>query len=86
VGIQPKERAPAREGVEIYKDGKKVGMVTSGGFSPIANAPISMGYVETEFAAPGTQIELLVRGQPRAAEVVALPFVPHRYVKKGKPS
>ncbi|MGE0046839.1 MAG: glycine cleavage system aminomethyltransferase GcvT [Hyphomonadaceae bacterium] len=82
VGIRPKDRAPAREGVEIYAGERKIGAVTSGGFSPILNAPISMGYVETEFSKVGTAIDLLVRGQRRAAEVVALPFVPHRYVRK----
>jgi aminomethyltransferase len=79
VGIRPKDRAPAREKTEIHAGGKHVGVVTSGGFSPILNAPISMGYVDTAFSAPGTPLELMVRGQPRAAEVVALPFVPHRY-------
>jgi aminomethyltransferase len=82
VGLALKDRAPAREGVEIYKDGKKIGIVTSGGFSPTKNAPISMGYVESAFAAPGTPVDLMVRGQARAAEVVALPFVPHAYKPK----
>jgi aminomethyltransferase len=84
VGIRPKDRAPAREGVEIHANGKKIGVVTSGGFSPILNAPISMGYVDAAFATPGTAIDLMVRGQPRTAEVVILPFVPHNYVRKGK--
>lgn len=82
VGIRPLERAPARDGVEIHKGGKKIGVVTSGGFSPTLNAPISMGFVEAASAAPGTKVELMVRGAPRPAEIVALPFVPHRY-KKG---
>lgn len=81
VGIRPRERAPAREGVEIHKDGRKIGVVTSGGFSATLNAPISMGYVETAFAAPGTSVDLLVRGSPRPADIVPLPFVPHRYVR-----
>jgi aminomethyltransferase len=81
VGIRPRDRAPAREGVEIHKDGRRIGAVTSGGFSPTLNAPISMGYVETAFSAPGTSLELMVRGQPRPAEIVPLPFVPHRYVR-----
>ncbi len=82
VGIRPLDRAPAREGVEIVAGSAKIGVVTSGGFSPILNAPISMGYVDAAFAAPGTPIDLIVRGQPRAAHVTPLPFVPHRYVKK----
>jgi aminomethyltransferase len=82
IGIRPTERAPAREGVEIFKDGKKIGIVTSGGFSPALNAPISMGYVEAGFAAPGTMIELMIRGQARPAAITPLPFVSHRYVRK----
>jgi aminomethyltransferase len=81
VGIAIKEKAPARDGVEIFKDGRKIGIVTSGGFSPTLNVPISMGYVETQFAAPGTPIDLMVRGSARAAEIAPLPFVPHRYSK-----
>jgi aminomethyltransferase len=84
VGLKPKGAAPARDGVEIHKDGRLIGMVSSGGFSPTLNAPISMGYVETQFSAPGTLVDLMVRGQPRPAEIVPLPFVPHRYVRKGK--
>ena len=81
VGIRPADRAPARDGTEIQSGGRKIGIVTSGGFSPTLNAPISMGYVEAAFATPGTKIELIVRGQARAAEIVALPFVPHNYFK-----
>jgi aminomethyltransferase len=38
-----------------------------------------MGYVAPAHAAPGTAVGLVVRGATRAARVVALPFVPHRY-------
>ena len=84
VGIRPNDRAPAREGVEIMKDGKTIGVVTSGGFSPVLNAPISMGYVDAAFAEPGTGLELMIRGQARPATVVPLPFVPHRYFRPKK--
>jgi aminomethyltransferase len=82
VGIRPQDRAPARENTAIHVSGQHIGVVTSGGFSPTLNAPISMGYVAAEFAAPGTQVDLIVRGQARAAEIVTLPFVPHRYHRK----
>jgi aminomethyltransferase len=81
VGVRPADRAPARDNTEIQVNGHKIGIVTSGGFSPTLNAPVSMGYVEAPYAAPGTKIDLIVRGQPRAAEIVLLPFVPHRYFK-----
>ena len=82
VGIKPDGRAPAREGTEIRSaDGAAIGKVTSGGFGPSVNGPISMGYVAKDFAAPGTAVALVVRDKPLPAQVVALPFVPHRYVR-----
>lgn len=79
VGIQPLERAPAREGTEIHINGERVGVVTSGGFGPSVDRPIAMGYVRNDLTAPGTKIDLMVRGKARAAEVCALPFVQPNY-------
>ena len=85
VGLKPEGRAPAREGTEIAdKAGKVVGRVTSGGFGPSLNAPLAMGYVESEFAVTGTKLDLLVRGKAMPAEVVAMPFVPNRYKRASK--
>lgn len=81
VGLLLTDRAPAREGAQIVHEERPVGVVTSGGFSPILQRAISMGYVEAAFANIGARLQVLVRGQAREAEIVALPFVPHRYVK-----
>jgi aminomethyltransferase len=82
VGIKPDGRAPAREGTEIRSaEGATIGRVTSGGFGPTVNGPVSMGYVERAFAEPGTSVQLIVRDKPMAASIVTLPFVPHRYVR-----
>lgn len=83
VGIKPQGKAPVREGVELQDAaGKKIGIVTSGGFGPSADGPVAMGYVATAFAKPGTEIFALVRGTAMPCTVAALPFTPHRY-KKG---
>ncbi len=79
VGIQPLERAPAREGTEIHVNGERVGHVTSGGFGPSVEKPIAMGYVRRELAAPGTKVDLMVRGKARPAEVCELPFIQPNY-------
>lgn len=80
VGIRPDGRAPAREGTEIKaKSGETIGIVTSGGFGPTLDTPIAMGFVPPAFAAPGTELDLIVRGKPLAARVAALPFVPSRF-------
>ena len=80
VGILPDGRAPAREGTAVLNtDGKEIGAVTSGGFGPTAGGPVAMGYVAAEAAEIGRPVSLLVRGKPRPAAIVKLPFVPHTY-------
>lgn len=81
VGLALKDRAPAREGTEIHHEGQPVGVVTSGGFGPTVGGPIAMGYVRTDLAAPGTSVELMVRGKAREAEVVKTPFSAHRFFR-----
>jgi len=77
------EGAPAREGAEIADaDGRVVGIVTSGGFSPTLGHPVALGFVPPALAAAGTELKVIVRGRSQAATVVATPFVPHRYVRK----
>ncbi len=80
VGLLPEGKAPAREGAEIATpEGEVVGTVTSGGFGPTLNGPCAMGYVAKAHAAPGTRLDLVVRGKPMPASVVPMPFVPNRY-------
>jgi aminomethyltransferase len=82
VGLELAGKAPAREGAEVTtRDGQPVGRVTSGGFAPTLGRPIAMAYVETTFAAPGTELNIIVRGTPLAARLVPMPFVPHRYFR-----
>jgi aminomethyltransferase len=83
VGLLIEGRQPAREGAEIYVADAKVGVVTSGGFSPSLQVPIGMGYVAAEYAAVGTPLEIDVRGKRLSAAVTTMPFVPHRYHRKG---
>ena len=64
-------------------DGNEVGRVTSGGFSPILEAPIAMAYVPAALAVEGQSITLAQRGKVFQAKVVPMPFVPHRYHRKG---
>jgi aminomethyltransferase len=60
-----------------------VGTVTSGGFSPSLGHPVAMALITAAHAAPGTPLAIDMRGRRIAATVVPLPFVPHRYHRKG---
>jgi aminomethyltransferase len=83
VALKVLEGAPAREGAEIADaDGNVIGVVTSGGFSPILKCGIALGFVPPAFARPGTPLKVIVRGKPQSAEAVKAPFVPHRYVRE----
>lgn len=85
IGLHVKEGAPAREGAEIADmDGNVIGKITSGGPSPTLGHNIAMGYVPPAFADLGTDLKVIVRGKPAAAEVVATPFVATRYYRKPK--
>ena len=81
VGLKLEGRLPAREGAEVFSGSDKIGTVTSGGFSPTLGAPIAMAYVASAHAAPGTPLEVEVRGKRLAATVSPTPFVPHRYFR-----
>lgn len=67
-------RGIPRHGCAINADGQRVGEVTSGTFSPTLKRPIAMGYVPAGASAPGTAIDIDVRGNPAPAQVVRLPF------------
>jgi aminomethyltransferase len=84
VGLAVEGRQPVREGAAVIDpDGDEVGTVTSGGFSPMLEAPIAMAYVPAGAAEPGTDIRLAQRGKIFQAKVREMPFVPHRYHRKG---
>ncbi|HXF95716.1 MAG TPA: glycine cleavage system aminomethyltransferase GcvT [Gemmatimonadales bacterium] len=79
VGFRVSEpRAVARPGYPVYLDGRQVDVVRSGTVTPTVNAAIGTTYLPAARARPGTRIEIDVRGRRVAAEVVKLPFVPHR--------
>ncbi|MBB6123571.1 glycine cleavage system aminomethyltransferase GcvT [Sphingobium subterraneum] len=83
VGLSIEGRLPAREGAPVFVGAQRVGVLTSGGFAPTVGAPIAMARVEAAYAAPGTALEIEVRGKRLAASVTPMPFVPHRYHRQG---
>jgi aminomethyltransferase len=84
VGLRPEGRAPMREGTKLFAGdgGEAVGEITSGGFGPSLAAPVAMGYVPAELAAPGTQLLAELRGRRLPVTVARLPFIEPRY-KRG---
>jgi len=65
-----------RHGCEIKKDGKKVGIVTSGTLSPCLNTGIAMGYVHPDYREKDSMLDIIIRDKPVKSKVVKPPFVP----------
>ncbi|WP_226779124.1 glycine cleavage system aminomethyltransferase GcvT [Oceaniglobus trochenteri] len=79
VGLRPEGRAPVRAGVVLFDSesgGQEVGTVTSGAYGPSIEAPMSMGYVPTPLASPGTTLYAELRGRRHPVTVVEMPFRP----------
>jgi aminomethyltransferase len=81
VGLRPEGRAPMREGTELFADeaGGAIGTVTSGGFGPSLDAPVSMGYVPIGQAAPETRLSGRLRGRMAPVTVARMPFIKPGY-------
>jgi aminomethyltransferase len=74
IGFTTTDRGIPRHGYPILKDGKQVGVVTSGTQSPSLKKPIGMGYVPAALAAEGSTFDVEIRGKPVSAVVVKTPF------------
>jgi len=76
-------KAPARQHTEVFSaDGsKKIGEISSGGFGPTVKAPVSMGYIETDFSKEGTEVNLNVRGKMMPCKVAKMPFCETNYFR-----
>ena len=75
VGFQMIEKGIARHDYDIKDfEGVLIGRVTSGTQSPTLGKAIGMGYVDTKFAAIGSEIFISIRNTLLRAEVVKVPF------------
>ena len=74
VGFEVLDRAIARHGYDVYLDGHKAGVVTSGTQTPFVKKAIGMAYLPADRNAPGTEFEVDVRGRRVRAQVVPMPF------------
>ncbi|HOY17935.1 MAG TPA: glycine cleavage system aminomethyltransferase GcvT [Haliscomenobacter sp.] len=68
-------RIPRHDYAILDAQGQNIGKVTSGSQSPTLGKPIGMGYVQTAYASPGSEIFISIGGKSLAATVVKLPFL-----------
>ena len=76
IGLKMVDRGIARHGYDVYYNNEKVGVITSGGVSPVRNENIALAYVKPlDEIKVGANIQVMIREKLYNAEVVARPFV-----------
>jgi len=79
--FEMRDRAIARHGHPVLRDGAPCGVVTSGTQTPFLKKAIGFAMVPVDMAVPGTPLTIDIRGRLVNAEVVPEPFY-----KRPKPS
>ncbi|MFS8534071.1 MAG: glycine cleavage system aminomethyltransferase GcvT [Limnochordales bacterium] len=75
VGFRMIGRGIPRQGYPLLAGDREVGRVTSGTMSPTLGEPIGMGYVAAEYASPGQELAVEIRGRSIPCQVVKGRFV-----------
>lgn len=74
VGLRVEGRRPPRAEQSVVANGRTVGRVSSGNFSPVLECGIALAYVEPGVS-PGDEVAVDMRGTLVPARCVELPFV-----------
>jgi glycine cleavage system T protein (aminomethyltransferase) len=80
-GVEMIDRGIAREGCEVFADGKKVGVVTTGYYSPTLKKNIALALIDFEYSEMGREIEVLIRNKHKKAKIVSKKFYKKNYKK-----
>lgn len=76
IGLKMIDKSIARHGYEIYYNNEKVGIITSGGVSPVLGSNIALGYVKNvKEICTGSIVQVMIREKLHDAEIVKRPFV-----------
>lgn len=74
IGLEVTGRGIIREHQDVYRNGEKIGVTTSGTHCPYLGKAIAMALVDAKYTEEGTELEVDVRGRRVAAKIVPLPF------------
>lgn len=74
-GFEMIDRGIPRDGYEIFKDGNKIGHVTTGYLSPTLKKNIGNALISPEFKELGTEIDIMIRNKPAKAKIISKKFL-----------
>ncbi len=73
-GVRLLARGVPRPGCAVWRDGRRIGALTSATFAPSLGAGIGTGYLAPEAWEPGTPVAVEIHGRRLEAETVRGPF------------
>ncbi len=79
VGLELVDRGVPREHYPVAIDGQVVGWVTTGMKAPTLDAFLALAYVPAANAKLGSEVDVVIRDQPKKAKVVKRPFYTPAY-------
>ncbi len=74
MGVEMLERGVPRSGYPILMGEEEIGHVSSGTHSPTLGKGLGMAFLNPHIARIGEEVKVVIRGKPRAARTVKLPF------------
>ncbi|MDD2396603.1 MAG: glycine cleavage system aminomethyltransferase GcvT [Tissierellia bacterium] len=81
IGFEMIDRGIPRNNYEVYAEGRKIGYVTTGSFSPTLKKNIGLALIDSAYSKEGTEIEVLIRNKNLKAKVIKKPFYSKKYKK-----
>ncbi|UTR09446.1 glycine cleavage system aminomethyltransferase GcvT [Evansella sp. LMS18] len=74
VGLEMIDKGIPRTDYEVFKDGEKIGFVTTGTQSPTLKKNVGLALIDSKYKDLDTEVEVQVRKRRLKAKVVATPF------------
>lgn len=81
VGFEMVDRGIPRSNYEVYAQGRKIGHVTTGSYSPTLKKNIGLALLDSAYTKEGSEIEILIRNKNLKAKIIKKPFYTKKYKK-----
>lgn len=76
------DRGIPRAGFEVFSEGRKIGYITTGSYSPTLKKNIGLALLDIEFSEEGREVEVLIRNKLLKAKIIKKPFYAKKYKNK----
>ncbi|QQK07888.1 glycine cleavage system aminomethyltransferase GcvT [Miniphocaeibacter halophilus] len=75
IGLEMEDKRIPRHGYEIQKDGKKIGVITTGYLSPTLNRRLANVLIDIDEAVIGNEVDVIVRNKVSKAKIISKKFM-----------